>query len=302
MPVYNAQRYLREAVDSLLGQTMGDFEIILCDNASTDSTGEICRRYAAADGRVRYHRNSKNLGVVANFNRAFELSRGRYFKWAAYDDLHGPTYLERCAAALDADPSLAVAHCLTRAIDEKGSDVGEFRASERLDAAAAADRFRRMIWTDAFPPIWGLMRSAMVRRTKLHGAYMGSDRNFLAELLLLGGVAYVPEYLFFIREHAGSYTAGVKDYYQRLRWYAPGRRVPSWMQVPRTAAGYLASIARSPISWGEKVECARHVMGWLSACGRGVVERRMGGLGGWWAQIEPRRSQRARRMELREVA
>ena len=287
MPVYNAQRYLREAVDSLLAQTMADFEIILCDNASTDSTGEICRRYAAADRRVRCHRNSKNLGVVANFNRAFELSRGPYFKWAAYDDLHGPTYLERCAAALDGDPSLAVAHCLTRAIDEDGRDVGEFRASERLDAPSAPERFRRMIWTDAFPPIWGLMRTAMVRRTKLHGPYMGSDRNFLAELLLLGGVTYVPEFLFFIREHAGSYTAGVKDYYQRLRWYAPGRRVPSWMQVPRTAAGYLCSVARSPISWGDKMECAGHVMGWLSVCGRGVVERQVGRLR-TWHDVRPR--------------
>src|SRR3989442_1823225 len=63
MPVYNGERYLAEAVDSLLAQTYEDFELIICDNASTDRTGEIARSYAARDTRVRYARNEKNLGA-----------------------------------------------------------------------------------------------------------------------------------------------------------------------------------------------------------------------------------------------
>jgi glycosyltransferase involved in cell wall biosynthesis len=276
MPVYNAQRYLREAIESLLGQTMGDFELILSDNASTDSTAEICQAFVCRDSRVRYFRNETNLGVVANFNLAFTRSRGRYFKWAAYDDLHGAAYLERCAEVLDREPEVAICHSLTRSIDALGRDQGEFPATYRLDAAHAPERFRRMIWTDAFPPIWGLMRSELIRRTRLHEPYMGSDRNFMAEMVLLGRVAYVPEDLFFLREHAGSYTASVKQYYQRLTWYAPNERIPSWMQVPRTALGFAASIRRAPASWAEKVACARHVADWLAACTGQLVRRRLG--------------------------
>ena len=276
MPVYNAERYLREAIESVLTQTMGDFELVLSDNASTDATGAICEAYRARDARVKYFRSDVNRGVVVNFNRAFELSRGRYFKWAAYDDLHGPTYLERCAAVLDADPGLAICHSLTRSIDENGLDRGEFPAMYPLDAARPAERFRRIVWTDAFPAIWGLMRSDLVRQTPLHELYMGSDRNFMAEMVLRGGVAYVPEFLFLLREHAGSYTSSVKSYYHRLSWYAPGKRIPSWMQVPRTAYGYVGTIRRSPVAWSEKAACVRHVADWLATCTGQLVRRRLG--------------------------
>jgi glycosyltransferase involved in cell wall biosynthesis len=276
MPVFNAQRYLREAIESVLAQTMGDFELILSDNASTDSTAEICQAFVSQDRRVKYFRNETNLGVVANFNIAFGRARGRLFKWAAYDDLHGPTYLEKCAAVMDAESDVAIVHGLTRSIGERGQDLGEFPVSHTLDSLHAPERFRRMVWTDAFPPIWGLMRTELIRRTRLHEPYMGSDRNFMAEMVLLGGVRYVPEFLFFLREHAGSYTSSVKQYYQRLSWYAPNKQIPSWMQVPRTAIGYMASIRRSPVSWAEKVACARHVADWLGTCTGQLLRRRLG--------------------------
>jgi glycosyltransferase involved in cell wall biosynthesis len=275
MPVYNAQRYLREAIESALAQTMGDLELVISDNASTDATQDICRGYASRDPRVRYVRNETNLGVVANFNLAFTRTRAPYFKWAAYDDLHAPDYLERCLPVLDDDPRLVVVHSLTRSIDDSGRDCGEFPATHRLDCPHAPERFRRMIWTDSFPPIWGLMRADAVRRTHLFEPYMGSDRNFLAELLMRGPVAYVPENLFFLREHPGSYTSSVKDYYQRLSWYAPDRRIPSWMQVPVTAQGYLGAVYRAPLSWSDKVACCRHVGEWVATCAGQLVRRKL---------------------------
>ena len=77
LPVYNGERYLAEAFDCFLAQTFQDFEIIVCDNASTDRTAEICRSFAQRDPRIRYYRNEKNLGAIPNFNRVFELSRSR---------------------------------------------------------------------------------------------------------------------------------------------------------------------------------------------------------------------------------
>ena len=109
LPVYNGQNYLVETLESLLAQTYTDFELVISDNASTDRTEAICRQYAAGDARIRYYRNDENIGASANYNRAFELGRGEYFKWAAHDDLLAPTYLERCVEVLDANPDVVLA-------------------------------------------------------------------------------------------------------------------------------------------------------------------------------------------------
>ena len=93
VPVYNGEATIRRALDSLLAQDMGDFEVIICDNASTDATPDIAEAYAARDDRVRLHRNPENLGLAGNFNRTVELARGPLFKWATHDDWHAPESL-----------------------------------------------------------------------------------------------------------------------------------------------------------------------------------------------------------------
>ena len=87
MPVYNGEKYIREALDSLLTQTFTDFELIISDNASMDGTEEICQKYAAKDSRIRYVRQSENRGAMANFQFVLDEARGKYFMWATHDDL-----------------------------------------------------------------------------------------------------------------------------------------------------------------------------------------------------------------------
>src|SRR5262249_33791547 len=120
LPVYNGEKFLAQALDSLLAQSFRDFEIVISDNASNDRTPEICRSYALRDPRVRYVRNQRNLGAVANFNRVFELSTAPLFKWAAHDDVHREAYLESCIRLLDGNPDVVLAHCATEFIDENG--------------------------------------------------------------------------------------------------------------------------------------------------------------------------------------
>lgn len=93
MPVYNGQDTLRPVLDSLLGQSFTDFELIISDNASTDDTADICREYAERDCRIRYVRQEKNIGG-ANFPFVFYEARGEYFMWAADDDIRSPDFLE----------------------------------------------------------------------------------------------------------------------------------------------------------------------------------------------------------------
>src|SRR5262249_18791456 len=79
LPVYNGAEFLEEAIESLLGQTFKDFELLISDNDSTDGTEEICRRYAARDPRIHYWRNTRNIGGMRNANLTLQLSRGEYF-------------------------------------------------------------------------------------------------------------------------------------------------------------------------------------------------------------------------------
>ena len=112
MPVYNGAAFLRESLDSLLSQTYEDFELVISDNGSTDGTQNICRAYATEDVRIRYYREEENRGAAWNYNRVFELARGEYFKWAAHDDVHAPTFLERCVEVVDNNPD--VLWCFSR--------------------------------------------------------------------------------------------------------------------------------------------------------------------------------------------
>jgi glycosyltransferase involved in cell wall biosynthesis len=116
LPVYNGENYLAETLDSILAQTFTDFEVIISDNASTDRTETICRQYAAQDRRIRYLRNTSNLGAAKNYNRVFELSQGEYFKWNGHDDPLAPVFLERCVAVLDRHPGVVLCFARNRSM------------------------------------------------------------------------------------------------------------------------------------------------------------------------------------------
>jgi hypothetical protein len=105
MPLYNAQKYLRAALDCLIAQTFEDFELIISDNASTDDTDAIVREYEAADPRIRYIRQEQNKGAAYNFNVVMQEARGEFFMWAAADDLRDPDFVCLAVRVFDADPN-----------------------------------------------------------------------------------------------------------------------------------------------------------------------------------------------------
>ena len=121
--LYNGDRFLEAAIESILNQTFRDFELIISDNCSTDRSEEICRRFAAQDSRIRYYRAEHNMGAGWNLRNVYFKATGKYFKWAAHDDMIQPDFLRLCIDALEADDSLVVAHTLTRCIDERGQFV-----------------------------------------------------------------------------------------------------------------------------------------------------------------------------------
>ncbi len=133
LPVYNGERYLRQAPDSVLEQSFTDYELVIVDNASNDGTAAIALEYAARAGRVRYHRNAQNLGADRDFNLVFELTSRRYFKWAADDDLLRSRLLERRVAALAQEPRAVMAYAKA-IIHERGEPVVDHDPGFATDA------------------------------------------------------------------------------------------------------------------------------------------------------------------------
>lgn len=109
VPVYNGERYLAQALDSALAQDYDNLEILISDNASTDSTADICQRYARADTRVRYARTCETSYVKVNLARALSMARGKYFTWLAHDDiLNSPDYGRTLVSVLDGAPDIVL--------------------------------------------------------------------------------------------------------------------------------------------------------------------------------------------------
>ena len=121
-----------QSIEALLGQTYADFELVISDNASTDETGDICRRYEKEDSRVRYFRQPKNIGLAPNHNYVVEQSRGELFKWSANDDLYARDLVKRCVAALDEYPDVVLAHSWTAKIDDTRKGDGRLRIPDGL--------------------------------------------------------------------------------------------------------------------------------------------------------------------------
>lgn len=103
IPTYNYGRFITDAIESVLAQSFGDFELIVVDNCSEDDTRAIVESYARRDSRVSYHCNERNLGMVGNWNRCLELARCDYVKILCADDLIEPRCLELSVRLLDAD-------------------------------------------------------------------------------------------------------------------------------------------------------------------------------------------------------
>lgn len=252
VPAYNAERYLALSLDSLLGQTYRDIEIVVCDNASTDGTEVIARRYAERDARVRYVRNPENIGAGRNFIRCVEVARGEFFRWQSADDLSAPTFVQRCVEVLDAHPDVIQAYPRCTLIDECGAELEQY--AEKIQALADSPRERYlhvMHHLALVNALYGVMRTDALRRTAVHGAYLGADLVVQAEIALYGKLWEIPEYLFLRRMHAQAHSAMTPEQKQAFYNPAAGRR--STLTRWRHLGERLRSVARSPLSRWEKM-------------------------------------------------
>jgi glycosyltransferase involved in cell wall biosynthesis len=272
MPVYNGERFVAEALDSLLAQTFQDFEIVIADNASTDRTGEICRSYASRDPRIRYFRNDKNIGAAGNHNLVVERSTGEFFMWMAHDDICTSTYVENCLAILEKDPGIVLCYSKTGDIEEHGLALHRDNLhrqlsveSDRLDtdSAHAHTRFRDLIRLDhQCEAMYGVVRANVLKGTPVHGNYADADRVLLAELGLYGRFHVIPDYLFLHREHALRSVELHPSRQERTVWMDPRTAGKILLPHVRQLWELILCLQRTPLPAKERFLCYRHLVKW----------------------------------------
>lgn len=268
LPVYNGEKFVAESIEALLGQSFTDFELIISDNASTDGTGDICRRYEKEDPRVRYFRQPKNVGLAPNHNFVAEQARGELFKWASNDDLYARDLLENCIDALDKYPDVVLAHSWTAKVDGSGAIIKAFEYPLNTASPRAPERFRSLLFVSGGDDDYGVMRTEVLRRTAMKESYHHADRTIIAELSLYGRFYQVPDWLYFRREHADRAERAHPSMRGRCANMDPRRadrlRHPAVRLYGEYIWAYTTGIHRAPLPAADKRECYRYLAEWLA--------------------------------------
>ena len=259
----------------MLGQTYEDFELVISDNASTDSTPDICRRYMKLDSRIRYIRQPYNIGLHPNENFLMRQTRTEFFKLASHDDLYARDLIKRCVEALDEHPEVVVAHSWEARIDMSGKVTEGLAYPVAADAPRTADRFRSMLFDGWDDYSYGVMRTGVVMRTHLLGSHHFADRTFNTELNLHGPFYLVPDWMYFRREHPERTepctTVRTRAAYMDYR--RASRLNPAVRLYGEYIWAYVTAIKSAPITAAEKCECLGYLAAWLGKRVLPVVDR-----------------------------
>jgi glycosyltransferase involved in cell wall biosynthesis len=246
MPVYNAARWLEASVNSILGQTYQNLELVISDNASTDDTPRLCSALAARDPRVRYVSQRVNIGANNNYTFVATQARGEYFKWASSNDLCAPTFIERCVACLDDNPDIVLVCPRTSTFASSVDQAVPYESDLSLLQDCAAERFRALFaYRGLNNAMNGLMRHMVTRRVVPIGVFHRADIVMLAEIALAGKVAVLPERLFLRRMSIEAATA-MKSGVDSDRHLVPSARRPLRWQGWKYRWALLLAAMRGP--------------------------------------------------------
>jgi glycosyltransferase involved in cell wall biosynthesis len=254
VPVYNGSIGLADALDSLTNQTVRDIEIIISDNASTDTTPEICRRYIEQDPRIVYYRQLATVPAVDNFLFVLSKARAPYFMWAAHDDVRSLDFIEKLLAALEANRSAVLAFGDT--VDMRRDGAVSVRETF---PEPGAPRWRRL-WSVAFSRFhyaYGLWKTDVLRSVAWSDNGWWPDLPLMMSATTLGDFVRVPgaELRYRVRDNARYFALpprpGIGGHLSnlliriRLAWHmtrAPMLAAVSVGRVAGFALGLLAGV------------------------------------------------------------
>ncbi|MDH4077087.1 MAG: glycosyltransferase [Acidimicrobiia bacterium] len=279
IPAYRAEPYLRSSIESVLAQTLADWELVIVDNASSDRTGEIARSYG--DPRIVVHTNPSPVPLADNWNLAVTLCRGRLVKLLPADDEIRPECLELQVKAIDSHPGTALVACRRDLVDAGGRVLVPARGLRRLAGRHAPHEVIREIFRSGINPLgepgaWLFRRADFDRVGGFAPDKVGAlDLELATRLLRCGDLYGLTESLALFRVRGDSWTA---------------RSVRSQLSDHRQVLGQVAQDRRWSVSWrlqrwgllAAGVAAAKRSMLYRAATGRVPAGRAVLGAWGRW--------------------
>ena len=206
LPVYNGERYLRESIESVIGQTFTDWELIIVDDCSTDNTLKIAQQFAESDSRIIVLHNKTNKKLPATLNVGFRNAHGEYLTWTSDDNIAKPNWLSVLVNALDKNPGDMMVVADMDYIDQDGNFITT--ASQRYPGRKSIQ----------LAYICNVGAAFMYRRAiaeKIGGydedTFCAEDYDYWCRIALNGSIKYIPDNIYKYRRQSGSLTATKKD-------------------------------------------------------------------------------------------
>jgi glycosyltransferase involved in cell wall biosynthesis len=222
--VFNGESCIRDAIESILNQTFKEFEFIISDNASTDNTEKICREYASKDNRIRYIRQSTNLGPEANMLFVFDQAKSDYFMWAAHDDIRSPDFLELNLEFLKNNFDYIAS---SSPVKFKGEEPDADKMGDKsLGQECREERFLTCLKTmNGCGRFYSLMRRSVVQESNLirNKSYIGLDTTIILELALKGKFNRIERGYLALGSNGVSGSGNIYKAYRKnfLSWIMP---------------------------------------------------------------------------------
>lgn len=210
LAVRNGQDYLCESLDSLLGQTYKNFELIISDNVSDDDTRKICEEYVRRDSRVRYIRQKENIGGYRNYDFLKNEAKGEYFMWATHDDKWDGKFIEKCLERFKKNSEAIIAFANWDAFFDSGEKIHhppeQYFSFEKDTYTRLKSYILLRSSQGKIEMIYGLWKKKFLKNMFSENEFY-SDDNFMFKMLFEGKFAFINETLFFKRASSGFQNA-----------------------------------------------------------------------------------------------
>lgn len=240
IPTYNRSAKLMRAINSLHASDYLNIEIIISDNASSDDTERLCTELSDSDERIRYFRQSENVGPTRNFEFARTQARGPYFMWLADDDWVDPAYISLCVQALEDDPSVALAAGQGAYYRDDGSFAYHGNV---IEAGSSLPMLRVMkylwrVWDNSM--FYGIYRRSIVEECGMPNILAG-DWAWVADVLLKGK-ARIIEDVYVHRDLDGGTSSSLGNISAVLGSPAWHIKLP-WIGISYSISSHLARVS-----------------------------------------------------------
>ncbi len=214
--VYNEEKDLDEAIQSIYEQDFEDLEILIGNNASTDNSTNIIEKYAKEDSRIVHINRKENIGALQNWNDLVNRAKGEYFVLTGGHDKWSSNYLKNLSKELDENENAVLAYAKTTWIDKDGVEINRPTTSIDTSGLSYIGKFVSLMFSNQHP-LMGLMRTDSIRSTRKQLEIIGSGEIFLQELIQLGDFVLVENERWYRREvRAVETTANQLDRYERM--------------------------------------------------------------------------------------